>query len=338
MEDFKKTFITALLGYAAQKDVPPPELCKLSDIDYGSLNSKDGLFITPILEERLWKNASQLSGDDLFGLHFGESMQLAALGVIGQMLQSSNTVGEALDLGGGMVHLITDLFQIRVSHFNATALIEIIVNAQKADKLPFTCRHMSDYLAAFILHELDGLILKKIMPSSVNIPYTGSKKGEYQRVFRCSVKNKPGNISIELPASFLSLPVISANHNLQQHLLQQMGELADGDINCNNLRQKIYHYLITNSYMFTLSLNDVANNFNLSSRTMQRKLKEEGTTFFEIVAEVRKTMAINYLSTGNYQVKEIAYSLGYNESSAFVRAFKNWTGKTPLEYKDSEVT
>jgi AraC-like DNA-binding protein len=92
---------------------------------------------------------------------------------------------------------------------------------------------------------------------------------------------------------------------------------------------------MNNSYLKILSIDDVAANFNLSSRTLQRKLREEGSSFKEIVDKVRKELALQYLKDKNNQIKDVAYSLGYNESSAFVRAFKRWTGTTPSLYNAS---
>jgi AraC-like DNA-binding protein len=102
------------------------------------------------------------------------------------------------------------------------------------------------------------------------------------------------------------------------------------------LRTRIYNHLLANSYLQSLTLDAVAANFNLSSRSLQRKLKEEGVTYQQIVEEVRRKLAINYL-TSNYSIKDISHILGYNEQSAFVRAFKRWTKKTPMEYRGIRV-
>ncbi len=90
---------------------------------------------------------------------------------------------------------------------------------------------------------------------------------------------------------------------------------------------------MTNSYLGILSLDDIASNFNISTRTLQRKLKEEGINFQQLADEARKTLTINYLKAGSYPVKEISYMLGYNELSAFTRTFKRWTGNTPAIYQ-----
>ena len=71
----------------------------------------------------------------------------------------------------------------------------------------------------------------------------------------------------------------------------------------------------------------------MTTRTLQLKLKEEGTSFRKLQDEVRKELAIGYLKDGNDSICEIALLLGFSDQSAFQHAFKRWTGKTPGEYR-----
>jgi AraC-like DNA-binding protein len=68
---------------------------------------------------------------------------------------------------------------------------------------------------------------------------------------------------------------------------------------------------------------------------LQRKLRDEGASFLQIVEDVKRNLALSYLSSGNCQVKDVAFILGYKEQSALVRAFKRWTGKTPTDYMNT---
>ena len=93
-----------------------------------------------------------------------------------------------------------------------------------------------------------------------------------------------------------------------------------------------------NAYLGTASLEEMASYFNVSPRSLQRKLKEEDVTYQELADEVRKSLALHYISSGSYYVKEVSYMLGYNELSAFSRAFKRWTGKAPGEWKGAKLS
>lgn len=333
MQDFQKQFVLAMLGYAASRDADVQQLCRLSGIDYKALTGKSKAVITPQQMENLWKTAGHLTNDPLFGLHFGESMQLAALGIVGQIVQTSNTVGDALNQAGGLVALITDMFRMHIEQRKSSFIIHLSADESKKDTFPFTFRHMAEYLLVFIVHELDGLLLRKIQPVSVRLPYTVTEPYEYSRVFRCPVHKKTGTFSIELNNEYRQLSIISANYELQNQLLQKVSSLVNNTPADGSLQSRIFNYLITNSYLYTMSLEAVAANFNISPRTLQRKLKQEGVSFLQIVDEVRHKLSLHYLSSGNYQVKDVSAMLGYNEHTAFARAFKRWTGLTPAEYQ-----
>jgi len=70
-----------------------------------------------------------------------------------------------------------------------------------------------------------------------------------------------------------------------------------------------------------------------SARTLQRKLKQEKTSFRRIVDDVRCRAALQYLGATNMPISEIADKLGYSEEAAFIRAFKRWTAHTPGDYR-----
>src|ERR1041384_7352815 len=114
MEEHRRKFLLSMLAYAAQRDIPVEQLCKVSSLDLKKLKNGPHPDITQKQLSDLWRNASHLASDKLFGLHFGESLQLAALGFVGEIVKSSATVGEALTHGASLIHLFTDLFRLEV--------------------------------------------------------------------------------------------------------------------------------------------------------------------------------------------------------------------------------
>ncbi len=73
----------------------------------------------------------------------------------------------------------------------------------------------------------------------------------------------------------------------------------------------------------------------VSNRTLQRKLKEEGTSFIDLLQDARLSLARKYLAQPQRSIVEIAYLLGFSEPSTFSRAFKRWTGQAPADYRAS---
>jgi len=110
-------------------------------------------------------------------------------------------------------------------------------------------------------------------------------------------------------------------------------ELEDAD----SLRAQIEHLLIPILHTGEASIDMIADKLALSRQTIFRKLKAEGTTFQELLDELRHKLALDYLSKSKASVHEIAYLLGFSDSTAFSRAFKRWTGYSPHAVRANPV-
>lgn len=331
MENQRRQFALSLIAYAAQRDIPTIALCRYANVDLALLKSDSNYTISERQLDDLWFHASRLGNDSLFGLHFGESLQLAALGVVGEIIKSSRTVGEAISVAASLMHFVTDAFAMNVSRAKKNFNIQLIPKDTGAD-LPFAKQQLIDLLMVFVIHELDGLILEKIKPTAVVFPSLVSNAKEYTRVLRCAPSKRKGEYSIQFDVKYWDEPIVSFNYELQRFLLQKVQTMGVDNQSEDRYATKIYHYLMSNAYLGLLSLEDVAANFNVTPRSLQRKLHAEGATFQQLSDAVRKSLALHYLQSGKHQVKEISTMLGYNELSAFSRAFKRWTGKAPANY------
>src|ERR1700744_4805368 len=101
MEDQLKKLIMGLLAYAAQRDISPETLCRLANITLDNLGN-NGQALSNKQVSDIWTNAIHLSKDKLFGLHFGESLQLSALGIVGEIIKTSDIVGTALTIAASL--------------------------------------------------------------------------------------------------------------------------------------------------------------------------------------------------------------------------------------------
>jgi AraC-like DNA-binding protein len=80
-------------------------------------------------------------------------------------------------------------------------------------------------------------------------------------------------------------------------------------------------------------LTAVATLFELHPQTLRRRLSAEGTTFKQLKSDIRRDTALHFLSKGAISIEEVAHRAGFSEASAFIRAFKGWTGLTPYAYR-----
>jgi AraC-like DNA-binding protein len=331
MKQQQRQLIMMLLAYAVQRDIDQERLCSLSGIDPVKLLSGKDMKITETQLSRLWENAVLLSGDDYFGLHLGAAVQMAALGVVGAVIQTSATVGEAISIAGGMTPLLTGLFTMEIEHTVRQFFIHFRPVAG-VDTASVAFRQTLCFFMTFTVQEMDGLLLAKVKPEMVRMGYALPDISAYEQALRCRPAVRKGQYTLGFSRSLWDEKILTADYEMQAVYLQKVQTLMSQKHPGGYFGAKVYGYLMANAYLGVSPLEDIAASFNLSARSVQRKLKDEGTGYQQIADNVRQVLAEHYLSSGNYQVKEISGLLGYNEVSAFTRAFKKWTGNTPTDY------
>ncbi len=338
MSDYLKNFSRYLISYAAQKDIPSGKLTALAGIDLAALKENKKTAITLRQFNDLWLHAIHLSGDPLFGLHFGETLQLAALGIVGAVVRNSSTAGAALQNCASYIRLMTDLFDTRIRNKKHSFTVQFSPAKEQLHAYPALQRQLMELSLAFVLHELDGLLFTKIHPLHAELPYEGANTKEYERVLRCSKITYGKNYILEFDNAFWDEPIISSNFELQTFLLQKIAALSYRMEPQESLGSRIVSLLRSNTYLGIPTLQEVSANLHMSPRSLQRKLRSEGSSYQQLAESVRKSIAIHYLNQGSYPMKEISYMLGYNELSAFSRAFKKWTGLAPQNFRKEAAT
>ena len=83
---------------------------------------------------------------------------------------------------------------------------------------------------------------------------------------------------------------------------------------------------------------EIAAMLNVSQRSLQRKLKEQGISFTQLVENTRRELGLQYVRDPQHSFNEIAFLLGFTEPANFSRAFKRWYGKTPTEYRQMSLS
>ncbi|QQA45011.1 AraC family transcriptional regulator [Pelagovum pacificum] len=113
-----------------------------------------------------------------------------------------------------------------------------------------------------------------------------------------------------------------------RHADALLQDLATND----TVRSSVESRMLSDLHEGSMSMDRIARDLGMSRQTLYRRLKEEGVTFAEVHDELRRRMAIDYLGTRKVSVGETAYLLGFSEASAFVRAFRRWTGSSPTAW------
>ena len=154
----------------------------------------------------------------------------------------------------------------------------------------------------------------------------------YSEQFACEVLFGQAENRILFSKHWLDVPLMTANLSLHS-LLEAQSKLVLQQLTTKDEFTHLVRSQILKSINGTkIELGLIASNLNMSPRTLQRKLKENGLNFQNLLNEVRTEFAKQQLLARNISIDEQAYLLGYSEPSVYRKSFKKWTGFTPTEF------
>jgi AraC-like DNA-binding protein len=134
-------------------------------------------------------------------------------------------------------------------------------------------------------------------------------------------------------ASVLTLPLVGADPALGSLLERQAAELLADSPRRGAFAGRVRSLIKEGLPGGEARMDSVCRRLGVSARTLQRKLREEGTSFQELLEETQRALAEFYLRKPGVAICEISYSLGFAQPSAFHRAFRRWTGLTPKAFR-----
>ena len=196
----------------------------------------------------------------------------------------------------------------------------------------------SPYLVELFLfncHRFGSWLVQEHIPLlAANLTYTQVAQPEdYRRMFLSNpVAFEQPECSLIMPRAAMDKPVSqgeqSLRHFLRHPVLMMLTERYDRDSWTKQVRD-----LVRQNLRDMPELVSVAAELDVHPQTLRRRLTAEGTTFKEIKNQLRRDTALHYLGKQGLSIEEIAHRSGFSESSAFIRAFKSWTGVTPYSYR-----
>jgi AraC-like DNA-binding protein len=176
-----------------------------------------------------------------------------------------------------------------------------------------------------------------VIPRRIELDSNDDGEVALERFAGCKVEYGAALSRITLAAETLALPLIGSDPALAQivraHVEDRMGRMTAAETWSGRTRD----LLLAGVGRTACELADIARQLHLSTRTLQRRLAEEDTTFAEILDDVRRELGMRYLTTGTLGTGEVAYLLGFAELSAFHHAFRRWTGTTPVGWRRAQM-
>jgi AraC-like DNA-binding protein len=275
----------------------------------------------------LFDAAARETGDDCFGLHLGTTYDFASIGPLAYAVLNAPSVDVAIEnlarygrtfLQGGGITLERDGAQVRLGY----------------DLLPDRelCRQHAEGAAVVNTRVLRQLIGPDWRPRAVLFGHAAPRDtSEHERLLGARLRfGHRIAMTLVFDADVLARPVPGADRRLlpivERHLQELLASPDGGAGRLDEVRNAIAETLCDGSPTIRV----VAKRLGTSVRTLQRRLGEHGAVFTTLVEDVRREVALRYLADGKAELTEIAFLTGYSELSAFGRAFRRWTGSTPL--------
>ena len=279
---------------------------------------------------KAWELALKSTGDSHLGLHLGESTNPSILGLVGHVMQSSASLLEAFKNVCQHSEIATNMFQYKIKEKGDQVILQFKPAPLWLSVSPGSARHATEQAMAGTLQVFYLLSRKRIYPKRTEFIFKRQVDvTEYHRVFQSPLIFKASFNQLVFDCSQLHVPVLSYDrslHSVFEQMLKQKKEKQKGSIS-DRLRQ-----LILGEFMGQVpALEILASRLNLTTRSLQRRLSDEGITFRALTIKIKNEVASQMLSSKNANVAEISYLLGYSESSAFSRAYKRWNKKTPKQ-------
>ncbi len=187
---------------------------------------------------------------------------------------------------------------------------------------------------AVVLSTLRIMVGSHWAPREVHFAHkTPEQTTEHARIFKAPVVFNCFANALVMEREFCAQPVPAADPNLFKILRHYLDDMLSHAPREDELLASIRKTIAELMKDGSPDIGRVAKRLALSPRTLQRRLRDIGLEFKVLVDDTRRRFAVEYLKDSENTLTEIAFLLGYSEVSAFSRAFKRWTGATPLDYR-----
>ena len=278
--------------------------------------------------DNLWRKASEIIDDPCFGLKAAEYWHPSNFGALGYAMLASNTLRTALERVDRYHRFLSDERFIELIETEEGLTYSLIFSDEKRD-IPAR----NDAMLAVTMSMCRTNYIEDLAPVSVTFTHPKpSCSAKFYEYFRSPVV-------FEAPANSLTLPIEAVDKSLPGSN-PQLAELNDqvmieylAELDHDRIAEKVKAVIIDQLPSGNVTDENVAQALYMSSRNLQRQLQSAGTTFNSLLNEIRQDLAQKYLKDQNISMTEIAFLLGFSESSAFSRAFKRWIGVTPTQYR-----
>ena len=281
-----------------------------------------------------WLSAEKVTDNPLIGLYVGEKIHPHDYGLLGQIMMNCKNIAEALERILSVEFIINNLFVSKVIEEDGYAVNRIYSQQYEAESI----RHIIEQDISALIN-IGIFVMNKDFTDAnrpIAIHFRHKPAGdikEYERILKTKVLFEQEYNQAIFPPQVLESPIYNPNPRIAKLLDDELQQLLLEVENKDTLTLRLWRLLRSDNSAAKLDIESIAKHFNITPRTLQRRLQQEGTSFQDELKDYRTQQAKQLLSSNSLTICEIAFQMGFNDNSAFHKAFKRWTGQTPKEFQ-----
>ncbi len=327
-------FAKALTELAVSKGASRAALIKRSQIDPDDLANQD--IRVPLAKYlALMQAGVELCGDPALALHFGEAFSMPELSIVGLICEAAETPMEAFEQMNRFSRLMVDADDGRTGDwFDLTESEQGVWFALSND---LYIKHPALVESAFArgMSASARDAIKSFRVREIHFAHDAPDyRAEYDRIFQAPLVFGSDKNAVLVDKWAMTVKTARpANRYVFGVLSERAEALLKSLETAKTIKGQVKSLLIPLLHTGDVSMERIARELGLSRPTLYRKLKAEGARYEKLLDDLRREMALNYLSGKKTSVNETAYLVGFSDPSAFSRAFKRWTGKSPRDLR-----
>lgn len=278
--------------------------------------------------ERFVSLAVEQTNDPGLGLAVGANAPETTLQVVGHLMRSQQTMREAWAAWCRYSVLLTDAWRFQLLEAGEQALF--ICEPPVVHRFtPF----FVDLTLAMSVRMGFHFALDASELREVHLQHRApSYAARYQEVFNCQIRFEQEHNAAVFGRELLDRPQLHADEAVRTALQETVERFFRERNYASPLSERVRSLLEAPDDFAAMGAAKIARRLGVSRRTLRRRLATEGTSMPALLDEARCRLACRALKLPGVSVKEVAEYLHFSEPSAFRRAFKRWTGHTPVEY------
>lgn len=307
-------------------------LCRKAGVTAADLNDSERM-IDWEFAPNLWEDMMLLSGDEMIGLNIGMRMRPTAYGMIGYLLQSCKTVKTVLEMVCKYNDTFSTIFKYSTEYQGDEVVVYMEPDALWSNKYPVSARQGADIAKSSAVYTIRALTGRKITPLHAFFTHSKIQPQAYRKVLECDLTFNAPRDGLVFRKPDLDIPVISYDVSLFALFERLLQEKKDRLASRKTFAEEIRMTILSGFKGLIPPIEVLAAHLNTNTRTFQRRLSAESSSYRIVCNDLRKELALAMMEQSDRSITDIAEMLGYADHTSFRRAFKNWTNASPKEVR-----